>query len=300
MQTAKMIVVASALVASVSGPGPAGATFPGEEGNIVMTNGDEIYTVTPKGDAQEVVPQDEVEDRGRLMPTWSPDSERIAFVRSDENYDYNIYVMNADGSDVVQVTDHSGYNWSPSWAPDGDRLVFTSDRRGSSQMYIKSVDGDEIHRLRTDFSVIEPSWSPDGRWIAFTAYSRSWKKNAIYKIKPNGKGLTKLSDVYGEETGAAWSPDSKRIGFIGYNKRGSTSPYVVRRDGTHQRRVRLSCRTDCYANDVAWSPEGDRLGVLVLFYESSGHRIWAVTLGEGDEEIYSASDISSLDWGALP
>ena len=60
-------------------------------------------------------------------PCWSPDGERIAF-QSSRDGNNEIYVMNEDGSGLVNLTNHSGDDWTPDWSPDGTKNVFRSDR----------------------------------------------------------------------------------------------------------------------------------------------------------------------------
>ena len=67
--------------------------------------------------------------------------DRIAFT-SDRNGDYEIFVMNADGTDVRQLTNNYGTNdWCPSWSPDGGRIAFGSGRDGGSKIFVMNADG---------------------------------------------------------------------------------------------------------------------------------------------------------------
>ena len=61
------------------------------------------------------------------QPRWSPDGRRVAF-KSNRGGSYNLYVMDADGRNVVRLTDHGGNDHDPTWLPDGQSLVFSSDR----------------------------------------------------------------------------------------------------------------------------------------------------------------------------
>jgi TolB protein len=61
-------------------------------------------------------------------PSWSPDGGKIAFESDRDGSDSEIYVMNADGSDVTQLTNNNASDGSPSWSPDGERIAFVSDR----------------------------------------------------------------------------------------------------------------------------------------------------------------------------
>ena len=61
------------------------------------------------------------------QPRWSPDGRRVAF-KSNRSGSYNLYVMNADGSNVVRLTDHGLNDHDPTWLPDGESLVFSSER----------------------------------------------------------------------------------------------------------------------------------------------------------------------------
>ena len=58
-------------------------------------------------------------------PSWSPDGTRLAFIREDEN-GFNIYVMNDDGTDLVQLTDDAAFDTFPFWSPDGETIRFAS------------------------------------------------------------------------------------------------------------------------------------------------------------------------------
>ena len=75
-------------------------------------------------------------------PVYSPDGRKIAF-GSSRSGDFEIYVMNADGSDVVRLTQSSGLDVRPAWSPDGKRIAFTSNRDGNYDIYIVNADGSD-------------------------------------------------------------------------------------------------------------------------------------------------------------
>jgi TolB protein len=68
-------------------------------------------------------------DGDELLPRWSPDGERLAFIADDTLGREQVFVMNADGSQLRQLTWLAGRQLDPAWAPDGQSLVFNSDAR---------------------------------------------------------------------------------------------------------------------------------------------------------------------------
>ncbi|MFV2043623.1 MAG: TolB family protein [Anaerolineales bacterium] len=104
-----------------------------------------------------------------VEPTATPrgGSGKIAFV-SDRDGSNQIYLMNADGSGVRQLTYGPGENAKPAWSPDGLRIAFTSDRDGNREIYIMQSDGSGQLNFTNYFGDDHsPAWSPDGSAIAF-------------------------------------------------------------------------------------------------------------------------------------
>jgi len=102
-----------------------------------------------------------------VEPTWSPDSNQIAFVlvpfiKRGGGPDSSIGVINVDGSSFVQLTPNDKSR-SPDWSPDGSRIVF--EREGN--IYVMNRDGTEVIALTQDGNSHLPTWSPDGTRIAF-------------------------------------------------------------------------------------------------------------------------------------
>jgi Tol biopolymer transport system component len=91
----------------------------------------------------------------------------LAFV-SDRDGSYQIYLMNADGTQLQRLTEGPGENAKPAWSPDGSQIVFTSDRDGNREIYIMNSDGSG-QRNFTNYPGDDhsPAWSPDGSSIAF-------------------------------------------------------------------------------------------------------------------------------------
>ena len=82
--------------------------------------------------------QPRAEDGGRLA--WSPDGSRIAFSSFRDDND-EIYVMNADGTNLRRMTNHPAKDRYPAWSPDGQRLAFSSHRDGNDEIYVMNADG---------------------------------------------------------------------------------------------------------------------------------------------------------------
>ncbi len=102
------------------------------------------------------------------MPTWSPDSQKIAFAGFDKDINrFDIFLMNYDGSKLERLTLQSGDNKSPSFSPNGQMLVFHSSRvgtasdRGRNQLFMMSADGSDQRVISTGlYSSEDPKWGP--------------------------------------------------------------------------------------------------------------------------------------------
>ncbi|HLC02127.1 MAG TPA: hypothetical protein VJK02_03760 [Anaerolineales bacterium] len=105
------------------------------------------------------------------IPSATPlDIEGEIAIVSDRDGSYQVYLMNADGSDVRQPTYGPGENTKPAWSPDGAYVAFTSARDGDREIYIMWNDGsDQVNFSDHPGDDHSPAWSPDGSAIAFVA-----------------------------------------------------------------------------------------------------------------------------------
>jgi Tol biopolymer transport system component len=141
------------------------------------------------------------------VPTWSPDGRRIAYV-----HDGRIWVMNASGTAQHALTKSvSGVDWSPTWSPDGRRIAYQSNRQTNpadptNEIWLMNSDGTHQVRLTHNaLSDFQPWWSPDGRWIAFASERPQPGRSHIWVMRPNGRGLHRVSTWRGEEYHPSWS-----------------------------------------------------------------------------------------------
>ena len=196
-------------------------------------------------------------------PAWSPDGRRIAFVRHVPGSKPSIYLMDADGSNVVHRADDFTY---PAWSPDGRRLaVGRGDCAYECELYILSAMDDGTAPVRLAQRASQPAWSPDGRKIAFISLSGDDAYHALHIMNADGSGITEIAPR--DEASIdrpTWSPDGRRIAFskcIG----PKCDIFVVNGDGS----VLVQLTTVGNALGPAWSPDGTRIAVA-LYGRSAG------------------------------
>ncbi len=99
-------------------------------------------------------------------PAWSPDGSRIAFT-SNRDGNYEIYVMNADGTAhrrlTVSTTTTRNWDHEPTWSPDGTKIAFTTNRDGNYEIYVMNADGTgQTNLTNSAGNDDQPSWQPSG------------------------------------------------------------------------------------------------------------------------------------------
>ncbi len=121
-------------------------------------------------------------------PSWSPDGKRLLFARA-----FDLYVVNANGSNVRRLTSGQHSHYEPTWSHNGRRLVFRSELG----LYVMRFDGTGIHRITRAWAEVRPdlspAWSPGGHWIVFSGYRQQPDEARIYRVSPNGRGLKRLT-----------------------------------------------------------------------------------------------------------
>jgi Tol biopolymer transport system component len=159
------------------------------------------FLVNPDGSHLRRIPTDAYVE----YPAWSPDGKRIAFMGGASAGEYDIWVVDIDGTNLVQLTDSMGSDGWPSWSPDGTRIAFTSVRDDCAyskapdcrttgdigphhDVWVVNVDGTGLARVTPEFGQFM-TWSPDGHYLLVSGFE-------LYVIRPDGTGRTSF-DIAG-------------------------------------------------------------------------------------------------------
>ena len=192
----------------------------------------EIYVMDAGGGNQQNLTNNPHYD---MSPSWSPDGKRIAFASNRFAFDgekillsFDIYVIDADGSDPQRLTENRKDDRDPSWSPDGKRIVFRARREGhfenkfaiTYEIYVMDADGGNPQRFtenrKNDW---DPVWSPDGKWIAFASDRKGDFENFdIYVMDADGGNPQRLTENRVYDWSPSWSPGGKRIAFASDRK----------------------------------------------------------------------------------
>jgi TolB protein len=159
---------------------------PNGERIVFTNNGNGVWVMKPDGSKAHAIT-----NRDDIDPTWSPDGSMIAFA-SSRTGKRQLYVMDADGSNVRPVTDLNNMGGRSTWSPDGTKLAFYRGPAGDHDIFLINVDGTGLEQLTNGGDNLGPSWSPDGNWIAFTSFRDG--NNEIYIMHPDGTAVTRLTD----------------------------------------------------------------------------------------------------------
>ncbi len=136
----------------------------------------------------------------------APAAPKIVFT-SKRDGNAEIYIMNPDGSEQVNLTQHRASDYDPVWSPSGEQILFVSDRNGRKDLYLMKADGTNVHKVFRKLVGREyPTWSPDGKQLAYHRFD----KLAIYIAPSDGKKEEKLANGLWP----AWSPDGSEIAFV--------------------------------------------------------------------------------------
>jgi WD40 repeat protein len=204
-----VIEAASGDVTEVTPPGRSvfGVTWSPDGSQLVVSGDrqghDAIYVMNADGTGAKVLT--EAGDLGWV--DWSPDGSKIAFVGPGPEGAYqawDIYVMDADGSNVRNLTNSDTVDTDPNWSPDGSEMVFRSRRDAPDEIYVMSADGSGVRRLTNDMAVDQsPVWSPDGTLIAYT--SAEGDGTRVYSVAPDGTDRERLLPGI-QASVIAWQP----------------------------------------------------------------------------------------------
>lgn len=167
---------------------------------------------------------------------------KIAF-HSNRDGNFDIYVMNPDGSDVTQLTHTSLDEYFPIWSPDGTRLTFG---RCGDMCDVVVINADGSGERTVFHGGFPGAWSPDGNRIAFAG------PGGINVMNADGTGVVLVSDF---ESVSGWSRDGRQL-LIATSRDGDLEAYALNLDGSGLIRI-----TDNTANDGGerWSPDNSRI-----------------------------------------
>lgn len=181
---------------------------------------------------------------------------QIVFYANEE-----IYLMNADGSDVRQLTANDWIDVMPVWSPDKTRIAFFSQDDGVSDIYIMNADGSNALPVTNDWDVNpHASWSADGEQLAYSLPGRGADIFITNIALGRARQLT-TTDATAIEFDPVWSPDGTQIAFT-LTQAADTEIYLMNADGSNIRQLTNAEGPARRSESPAWSPDGQAIAFV--------------------------------------
>ena len=269
-----------------------GAAYPGMNGKIVFGSDrdrgggyDDLYVATlgVPGVLRLTYNTGEVWD---VHPAWSPDGGRIVFARYD-THDYEIMVMNADGSNVVQLTNNEVDDFEPAWSPDGRKIAYTTwavheGGREDWDMWIMNPDGSGKRLLFDGGGYdMEPDWSPDGRRIALE------RDDEIWIIDADGSRPVRITNNSQYDSAPQWDPGGTQLA---YTSVVAGNPEICTVEVASLKVTQLTF--DAHPKwESCWSPDGDK-----ILFQRNDDEDWEIVIMDRDgSDLVSLTDNTGWD-----
>jgi TolB protein len=186
-------------------------------------------------------------------------SGKIIF-KSNRGNQPNIYIMDADGTNIQPISQAGVDNGDPAPSPDGKLIAYVSGRTGKAQIYVVSIGGKDEKQLtglkETDGENYNPVYTKDGKSILFVSTRNSTKDKANFEIysmdAATGENVKRLTNNPAFDAEISVLPDGKRFLFNS-DRAGYLQIYVAGLDGTNPQRILSGTITDAFP-DI--SPDG--------------------------------------------
>lgn len=188
----------------------------------------------------------------------APTTAKIAF-GSARDGNREIYIMDPDGTQQVNLTRHKADDVSPAWSPTGEQILFASNRERpkvppSWDIYLMDADGNNVRRVfEKSLDRRQPAWSPDGKQIAYKRFDRG--VGYIYVATVDGKNEERIA-IGGTPS---WSSDGTETAFV--TKAGKERWEInILNMRTWKQKVFFPFEArPTWVRSPEWSPLGDKL-----------------------------------------
>ena len=216
-------------------------------------------------------------DEEKIPLAWHPDGQKILFVTlsliGQETLWTDIFVMDNNGENIINLTQTPEMEVWASWSPDGGQIVFDREvGENDSAIFIMEADGQNPQQLTFEPGLnFAPSWSPDGNKIAFLSDRNG--AHRIYTMDTNGQNVQQVTHHGREFDGPpAWSPDGRWLAFVSGDDEG-WGLYITDPQGHNENLIVRSNPIPLSMlawNRPAWSPDGQHLIYVVEEQNSAG------------------------------
>ena len=207
----------------------------------------------------------------------APTTAKIAFT-SNRDGNYEIYIMNPDGTGQKNLTRHRASDVQPAWSPTGKEILFVSNRDGRPDLYLMDADGRNVRKVFKNRKLrTAPAWSPDGEQIS---YCRTEAVRELYIASLDQKDERQVAPVGKYDGYSSWSPNGTQIVFGAPSGRRdmSTRIHIFNLD-SRKKEVVFEDPISHFMGTPAWSPLDDR--IAFSWFQGGTSAIY-ITESDGD------------------